>query len=173
METDAELVSAVLRGRKAAFGELLGRYERLVRAAARSVLRDDHAVEDAVQETFLAAYRGIGALRDGSAFGGWVLRIARREAIRLGRREARHAAAELPPDAPASGDGHLDGESRRLLDEVLALPDHERVVLMMRYFEGRGVREIAEMLSRPIGTVTKQLSRAYQRLQGRLAEQEP
>lgn len=172
METDAELISAVLGGRPAAFEELLGRYERLVRAAVRGVLRGGPAVEDAVQETFLAAYRGLGSLRDGSAFGGWVLRIARREAIRLARRETRHAAAALSGEALASGDGRLDDESRQLLDEVLALPDHERVVVMMHYFEGRAAREIADMLGRPIGTVTKQLSRACRRLKRRLTEQQ-
>ncbi len=171
MRSDAELVSAALNGRRAAFGELVRRYERLARAAARSVLRDEHAVEDAVQDAFLAAYRKLGHLRNGSAFGSWVVRISRREALRLGRGLARSATADLEAVGEQPGrDGRLDAASQQLLEEVMALPDHERVVLMMRYFEGASVREIAEAVGRPVGTVTKQISRACRRLQRRLKE---
>jgi RNA polymerase sigma factor (sigma-70 family) len=54
-----------------------------------------------------------------------------------------------------------------LLAAVMRLPERERQLLMLRHFGGHSVADIAEMLGRPVGTVTKQLSRSY----GRLREQ--
>ena len=100
-----------------------------------------------------------------------MVRISRREALRLGRGLARSATADLEAVGEQPGrDGRLDAASQQLLEEVMALPDHERVVLMMRYFEGASVREIAEAVGRPVGTVTKQISRACRRLPRRRKE---
>jgi RNA polymerase sigma-70 factor (ECF subfamily) len=63
----------------------------------------------------------------------------------------------------------LDDERQRLLDAVRRLPAHERVAVSLRYFEGRGVNEIAQITGRPVGTVTKQLTRAIDRLRSDLA----
>src|SRR3954470_4729101 len=82
--SDAELVRAVVAaGGERGFAQLVGRHERSVRAAAYAVSRDRHAAEDAAQEAFVVAYRAIAELRDGAAFGGWVRRIARRQALAI------------------------------------------------------------------------------------------
>ena len=169
MRSDAELVKAVLSGDRGAFADIVRRYERTVRIIARSFVPDHHTAEDVAQETFLAAYRKLGSLRSGAALGAWIARIARRQAVQLGRRASAAATAELVVDPPA-GTARLDDESRRLLAEVWDLPSHERAVVMMRYFERRTAREIAEVLDRPVGTVTKQLSRAYEHLRRRMRE---
>ncbi len=59
---------------------------------------------------------------------------------------------------------------KRLLSAVARLPRHERLVVSMRYFDGCPVAEVALALGRPVGTVTKQLSRAIERLRKRLNE---
>ena len=170
MRSDAELVTAVLDGDRGAFAEIVRRYERTVRIIARSFAPDHHTAEDVAQETFLAAYRKLGGLRNGMLLGAWIGRIARRQAVRLGRRASSAAMAELVADSPADRDSGLDDESRRLLAEVMDMPRHERTVVMMRYFERRSAGEISEILDRPVGTVTKQLSRAYERLRRRMRE---
>lgn len=170
MRSDTELVEAVLKGERAAFAEIVRRYERTVRIIARSFVPDSHAAEDVAQETFLAAYRALGSLRNGTLLGAWLARIARRQAIRLAERASRLGAAELLTDPPAGNEPGLHDESKWLLAEVMALPGHEKAVVMMRYFEGRSAREIAAILDRPLGTVTKQLSRAYEHLRERARE---
>ncbi|MHC4184765.1 MAG: RNA polymerase sigma factor [Planctomycetota bacterium] len=55
---------------------------------------------------------------------------------------------------------------------MLKLPESEKQVVMLRYFSGQSVREVAEMLGRSVGTVTKQLSRAHKRLRNTLKESE-
>jgi RNA polymerase sigma-70 factor (ECF subfamily) len=171
MQADAEIVRAVLRGDREAFAALVARHERAVWATAWRVLRDYHAAADAGQEAFLQAFHRLGDLRRPEQFGVWLLRIARREAIRLARRRARdpnrlldEAGTDPPQDR---GDGpatRLSADAEDLLVAVARLPEHERLVVALRYLEGRSVAEIAAGLGRPVGTVTKQLSRAIERL---------
>jgi RNA polymerase sigma-70 factor, ECF subfamily len=173
MQADAEIVVAVLRGDREAFAALVSRYERAVWATAWRVVRDEHAAADAAQEAFLQAFHRLGDLRQPEHFGVWLLRIARREAIRISRKRARDpsrsrelAGAQMPLDrecgnGPATG---LAADAEDLLAAVAGLPEHERLVIVLRYFDGCSVAEVAASLGRPIGTVTKQLSRAIERL---------
>ena len=165
MESDSQLVQLALGGDRDAFAKLLARHERTVRAAAMAILGDHHSAQDASQEAFVAAYRKLATLRDGSAFGPWVFKIARREALRIARRSPATVSLDSQADRPdPRDDGRLDSASRRLLEAVMKLPAHERTVVTLRHFDGHSVAEIAEIAARPVGTVTKQLSRAYARL---------
>jgi RNA polymerase sigma-70 factor (ECF subfamily) len=168
MRSDAELVRAVLGGDRDAFAELATRHERLAWATAWRVLRDDHAASDAAQEALFHAYRGLSGLRDPAQFGAWLARIARREAVRIGKRRC--------PDPMPNGEGlpqpeartSLDDRDAGLLEAVGRLKEHERIVVVMHYLEGRPVAEIAQALGRPVGTITKRLSRAVRNLRDRL-----
>ncbi len=166
-QTDHALVDAVVAGDKAPFAELVRRYEPVARAAAVAILRDTHLAQDVLQETFLRAYTKLGKLADRSRFGPWVLKIARREALRTRRRRWYVEAALEPSDlqTAAQSNGRLDEDSRELLDAVGRLPDHEQVAVVLHYFEAHKVETIAQMTGRTTGTVTKQLSRARRRLE--------
>jgi RNA polymerase sigma-70 factor (ECF subfamily) len=164
----------VLAGDRNAYAQLVGRYERAVHAAALEVLRNHHAAQDAAQEAFVAGYRHLGSLRDVAAFGAWILRIARHEAVRMARQRSRMPIVERTADVPAPPcNGQLDDGAQLLLDRVSNLPEQERVVLMLRYFGSQSVAEIAHVTGRPLGTVTKQLSRAVARLRAWLGDVEP
>jgi RNA polymerase sigma-70 factor (ECF subfamily) len=175
MAADAEIVRKVLAGDRSAFAELVTRHEKAAWATAWRALRDVHAASDAVQEAFLKAFGRLADLREPSHFGVWLLRIARREAVHLARRRAAHAARLVPDgmdDLPLAHEARssLDSEGELLMAALGELPEHERVVVSLRYLEGRSVTEIASALGRPVGTVTKQLSRALARLKGKLKE---
>jgi RNA polymerase sigma-70 factor (ECF subfamily) len=174
--SDTELVRAVVGHRdERAFALLVGRHERSVRAAAYAVLRDRHAAEDAAQEAFVVAYRAIAKLRDGAAFGGWVRRIAKRQALAIAARRGHVAAsidAAADVAAPAAP-GDLAPDAERLLAAVMRLPEHERRVVMLRHFDGHDVHAIARITARPVGTVTKQLSRGHARIRERLEGNRP
>lgn len=66
MQTDAEVVRAVLKGQKQAFAVLVKRYERSVRAVAINVLGDHESVQDTAQEAFIRAYEHLSGLRAGT-----------------------------------------------------------------------------------------------------------
>ncbi len=164
MLSDGKLVESTCAGNRDAYGELVKRYERAVYAVALEVLNDFHAAQDVAQDAFLVAYEKLGTLRKPAAFGAWLLRIARRLALRSARRHSTLPPHGLPPETSANPNHQLDDPSRALLDAVMRLPLHERQVIMLHYFESRSVRAVAEIVGRPVGTVTKQLSRARNRL---------
>jgi RNA polymerase sigma-70 factor (ECF subfamily) len=173
VQTDADLVRAVLNGRKQAFAALVKRYERSVRAVAINVLNDHESVQDIAQEAFLKAYENLPGLRRPQAFGPWLTKITRRSALNMARQRPTETAPD-PTDASLvqGTDGQLDEEKQRLLAAVLKLPESEKQVVMLRYFSGQSVRDVAEILGRSVGTVTKQLSRAHKRLRNILKESE-
>ena len=108
MQADAELVKAVLSGQRKAFAELVKRYERAVRAVAVNVLADSHAAEDVAQDCFVIAYQKLPELRKPEAFGYWLLKIARREAISTSRSRVKMVSLEESKIAPAKDrDGQL------------------------------------------------------------------
>ena len=95
MQADAEIVGAVHGGDREAFAVLVSRYEREAWATAWRVLRDDHVAVDAAQESFFQAFRRLGDLRQPEQFGVWLLRIARRESIRMMRKRV-HDPSRFP-----------------------------------------------------------------------------
>ena len=165
MQSDADLVEAVLGGDRASFEVLVRRHERAVLGVALGILRDYHAAQDAVQDAFVAAYEELGTLRHGSRFGAWVLGIARRRAIDLWRKRSRTPQPTVPLDCCAAhGDGRLDDTVDEVFEAVGRLPERLRRVVLLRFCDGLSVPEIAETTGSPEGTVSSRLSRAVARL---------
>src|SRR5688572_27111517 len=169
--SDAELIERVRRGELQAYGTLVERYERTVLAAVLGVLRDAHAAQDVVQDVFVACFTRLGSLRDPSRFGPWLLKSAEREAVHASRRAKRMRITATPDDVDVSiepRESLLSDEREHLLQCVRSLPAHERLAVSLRYFEGRGVHDIARATGLAVGTITKQLSRALSRLRDQL-----
>ena len=165
-QRDHELVDAVVGGNKPQFAELVRRYEPAARVAAVAILHDTHLAQDVLQETFLSAYTNLGKLADRSRFGPWVLKIARRQALRaLSRRRSNDVAIDVEELQATECNGQLDEDSSELLDAVGRLPDHEQLAVVLHYFEAHKAEAIAQMTGQTTGTVTKQLSRARRRLE--------
>jgi RNA polymerase sigma-70 factor (ECF subfamily) len=174
MRTNEELIAAVLSGEQAAFAELLRRFERAAWTTAWKILRDYHAAQDATQNAFVEAYRRLGQLRSPDLFGVWLLRITGREALRLARQRRKVDSLASAGDFAASQAGDpLTPEASDLLLAIGRLPEHERLVIVLRYLDGLTVAEVARLTGRPVGTVTKQLSRAIERLRSMFREVKP
>lgn len=127
--------------------ESLLRHVGWMRALARSLLRDDGLAEDAVQETFLAAVRR-PPLQEAVA-GAWLRTALCRFASRLRsqekqrhRRETRAARPESYSDEPDQLLKRVEVH-RQLVDEILRLADPYRSTVLLRFFEGLGLAEIA------------------------------
>ena len=173
MQTDAELVKVVLSGEKQAFAVLVKRYERPARAVALDVLGDYHSAADVSQEAFVKAYEQLDRLRRPKAFGAWLMKITRRCALDSLRRKPKETQLDPKIDAATeSPDGQLDEDKQRLLAAVVKLPKAEKQVVMLRYFGDNNVKDVAKIVDRSLGTVTKQLSRAHKRLRNLLSETE-
>ena len=171
MQPDAELVKAVLAGRREAYDQLVRRHERALLAAAGYVLGDLQQAEDAVQEALVIGYCRLGSLRRPARFGAWVLRIVRREALRLARRRGRNAGPiELDQAADYRQDGRIDRDTRQVLAAVMELSPPQRQVVLLRYFGGHSLGEIGKMTGAALGTVKSRLARAMRRLRETLKE---
>jgi RNA polymerase sigma-70 factor (ECF subfamily) len=156
------LVKESQRGDAAAFTELILRYERAAWLIAWKVLRDHHLSSDATQNAFIEAYKHLSQLRTPATFGSWLMRIVHREAIRISKRFDRAISLDPLPELEENRQGCRIDES--LFLAICELPEHEQLVVVLRYFNGLSAADIARDCGRPIGTVTKQLSRAIQRL---------
>jgi len=165
MRTTAELVAATQSGDREAFAELVRRYERAVISTAWSVLNDYHTAQDVAQDSFVIAFRKLGSLRNAKTFGNWLLTLTRREAVRRSRKTPTSVSidsVEEPLNESPAPAWIQDCED--LARAIGGLPDHEKEVIIFHYLDGHSAREVSELTSRPIGTVTKQLSRAVFRL---------
>jgi RNA polymerase sigma-70 factor (ECF subfamily) len=164
-ESDEQLVVRTRQGDRAAFAQLVERYEKPGLAVARSILRSWHDTRDAVQDAFVTAYQRLNRLWSPRKFGAWFLRIVRRQALWHRRRNAARERRVGPmmaepayrtPGRPDCCDG---------VSELIGrLPEQECVVVSLRHLQDLSVAEIAGVTGRPVGTVTKQLSRAYARM---------
>ena len=91
-DSDAELVRRTMAGDRSAFESLVATHLGRARAVARSVLHDDAAVDDVLQESFLRAYNRLGQLGELATFPAWLCVIVRNESISWIRRSTRARA---------------------------------------------------------------------------------
>jgi RNA polymerase sigma-70 factor (ECF subfamily) len=88
--------------------------------------------------------------------------------LRRSRRVERIVAGSVDCGAAETTDWMAPYEE--VVQYIARLPEHERIVVVMRYVNGRSVKDIADSTGRPVGTITKQLSRAIERLRDWLTQ---
>src|SRR5579862_614662 len=166
--SDEALVQAARKGDRIAFDTLVDRYARAVLSRLLAWTRDASAAEDLAQETFLRAWQGLGRLREPQAFGSWLLSIGGfvgQEWLRRKKTDQRVRAALGPPPVRTRRE---DGPDLPLAEAVAGLAPEIQHLLALRHDRGLSCLEISRELGRPLGTVTKSLSRAYEQLRERL-----
>ena len=145
--------------------ELYDAYGRSVFSVAYQALGDRGLAEEAVQQTFLQAWRAAGRFDPNREPGPWLYAIARRVAVDLYRRERRHLTADEEPEVallPLSFEATWETwEVRLALDQV---PEDEQAILRATHYLGFTQEETAERLGIPIGTVKSRSHRAHRRL---------
>jgi RNA polymerase sigma-70 factor (ECF subfamily) len=105
------------------------------------------------------------SLRKPDAFGSWLMKITKRFAIEQAKKGLREKIPDVEiSDVMEKPNGQLDEEKQWLLAAVMKLPQAERQVIMLHYFGQNNVGDVAKILGRSVGTVTKQLSRARVKL---------
>lgn len=168
---DKRLITEVLAGNTAAFGELVVRYQDRLFNVAYRVLDNPDDAADVVQDVFVNAYQSLAAFKGDSELFTWLYRIAFNTAISFKRRRrvvrldgTRDGESIDPEDK--SVDTSPEAELERTEDErVLAAamaklsPEH-RAVLVLKDIEGLKYEEIADATGVPIGTVRSRLHRA-------------
>jgi RNA polymerase sigma-70 factor (ECF subfamily) len=167
------LIAECLKGRAAAFGELVRRYQDRLYHTVFRLLGNAEDAQDVVQESFLSAYQSLSTFKGGSQFFTWLYRIAVNTAISLKRKQkvvlSIHTGVEQadsvePADPSAASEPSHALEQAEEEREVQAAlnrlsPEH-RAVLILKDMEGQKYEEMAEVLGVPIGTIRSRLHRA-------------
>lgn len=166
MQSDEQLVSAALDGIDGAFAELVTRYQdRLLRfLLARAVSRAD--AEDAVQDTFINAYRYLASFDSRWRFSTWIFRIAIRNAAR--QRRGHAGETDVDPvdddsDPLAACIAHSEQQNVWVAAKRV-LSDEAYAALWLRYVEDLSVKEVAAALGRSSAWTKVTLLRCRRRL---------
>lgn len=174
---DAELVRRVAEGDRDALGELYDRYGALLLGVGVRILRARRDAEDIAHDVFLEVWRRAGSYEPGRAsVRSWLLMMMRSRA--LDRRKSAGFSWGVPLEAepvvePAGVEplhAELSVDRARAVRALAALPDVQREVLLLGYFDGLSSSEIAEALSLPIGTVKSRVAAALRALRESLGE---
>jgi RNA polymerase sigma factor (sigma-70 family) len=150
-----ELVERAQRGDRDAFAALAALFVARLDAAARLILRDHELARDAVQEGFLGAWRNLPTLRDPDRFEAWLRRLVFRACIDVIRRRGRRPIEVelLPIDGPAVADIATLIADRDLLELALRrLGPEQRAVIVLHYYLGMPLPDVAAALGIPLGT---------------------
>jgi RNA polymerase sigma-70 factor (ECF subfamily) len=164
---DRGLVERARAGDHEAFSELARQSIRRLFVVARLILRDDGRAEDAAQETLVAAWTHLSALRDPDRFEAWLHRLLVNACYREARRDRRRVAIEVqldPLPMPEASDGiplDVDLAHRDQLERGFRrLDPDQRAVLVLHYYLGYSLDDAGEVLGIPPGTVRSRLHRA-------------
>src|SRR6059058_1529384 len=175
---DRALLARHTAGDKDAFGELVGRHrDRLWRVALRTLGDPDDAA-DAVQDALVSAYRSAATYRGDAAVTTWLHRITVNACIDLARRRASRPTTPLTEaniGAAGTVDGSFDASdsATTVVAALRRLPVDQAAAVVIVDVEGFSVREAAEILDAPEGTVKSRCSRARARLAELLSDLAP
>ncbi len=176
---ESELFSRAQRGDTAAYEEIVQRYQLVAFRTAYVITGSAADAEEAAQDGFVKAYRALGTFRSGAEPRPWLLKIVANEARNRVRSAGRRHHLELrlaerfrPGDAAPSPEAEVVAadDARRLVDQVNALNEEDRLVITSRYLLELSGEETAAALDIPEGTVKSRLSRALGRLRTTLGE---
>jgi RNA polymerase sigma-70 factor (ECF subfamily) len=183
---EAQLIAASQDGDHEAFAHIVRLYKDRVFNTALRLLGNWAIAEELTQDVFISVYRNISGFKGESKFSTWLYRITVNHAknkIGYLSRRGYYRSSELADNTETDGSGVLAGrvsnpgsyaEDRELvgflMDKIQELSSKDRLIIVLKDFEGKSYEEIAEILSISLGTVKSRLSRARERLKELMKE---
>jgi RNA polymerase sigma-70 factor (ECF subfamily) len=167
-----DLVEQAKKGDHDAFALLAGAAIARLDAAARLILRDPELARDAVQDGFIRAWRDLPSLRDLDRFDAWLRQLVVHSCIDLARRRRRRVMeVELTPISdPSIRDVTSALADREVLDHALRRLDPEwRAIVVLHYYLGVPLPEVAATLRIPLGTAKSRLHRSLGAMRSSIA----
>lgn len=192
IDNERKLIRLAQNNDMMAFETLIKRYDRRILALAWKFTGDLDAAQDLYQEIFLRVFRGIGHFRFESLFSTWLYRVATNTCLTHAEARQRQTLSSLETEVarldndteqqhrtwpeslkslPVSYQNVFGGEIKKLIQEALeTLSPQQRMVFVLRHYEGHKLKKIAEILGCKDGTVKKHLFTATLRLRQQLSE---
>ncbi len=177
-ETDIIKQLSDSKTRTAAFGEIVrSNQERLYWHIRKMVLCHDDA-NDVLQNVFMKAWRSIATFRGDSKISTWLYRIATNEVFTFLEQQKKHHTisadgAEQELFARMKADSYFDGNEaeEKLQKAILTLPEKQRMVFNMKYFDDMSYAEMEEVLGTSIGALKASYHHAYKKIERMLKEE--
>ena len=180
MGDDAQLIDEALAGKRAAFGQLVRKYQGRLFNTLLHVTGSREEAEDACQEAFVQAFVKLETFAGRSAFYTWLYRIAfnllvskrRRKRIEVSMDQHRERTGDEPRDmGEGPGEQLLRAEQVEQVRLAIGRLDEQyRAIIVLREMEGCCYETIAEILNLPLGTVRSRLHRARLQLREQLQD---
>jgi RNA polymerase sigma-70 factor (ECF subfamily) len=183
---EAALLARMQAGDDDAFATCVRTYCGQMLLVGRRILRNEEDANDAVQDAFLSAFKGISQFKGQSRLGTWLHRIVVNAALGRLRSRQRHPEKSIEDLLPHFGDGEhqidppvpwqatpettaQDQETRALVQRCIGqLPETYRIVLLLRDIEGLATEETAQILGTSTAVIKTRLHRARQALRSLL-----
>lgn len=176
-QQEIDLIERIKNGDEMAFQTMMNKYGERVMGLAFHFTKNYQDAEDLYQETFIKVYRNIGSFRFESEFFTWVYRILANQAFNYYRKSKRMLTVDpgeddylwetIPDNDSAEADqATLNSPLREEIDRALRqLSSQQRVVFILKHYEGKKIKDIASILDCTEGTVKRYLFRATRKLQ--------
>jgi RNA polymerase sigma-70 factor (ECF subfamily) len=178
---DVRLMGLVGRGDTAALEHLIERHQALVAGTVARMLGSNSDVEDIAQQVFIRVWKSAGRYVPRAKFTTWLLKITRNLVFNELRRAKRHAHVPIQTDSPteeiplkeeaarAPDASLLEKELQSAIEQAIAaLPDTQRMALVLRRYEELSYEQIADVLDLSVPAVKSVLFRARTELRARL-----
>jgi len=173
---DRQLIQRVSQGDKMALEELYTRYSTPVFSLARYMLRHEALAEEATQDIFLNVWLKASSYKpDRGEPRAWLMSVAHHKVIDIIRSRRRYIAMSDPKDyetldllpsrrKATEEEAVLNLEGERIRKALDTLPDAQRAVIVLAYYEGYSQSEMAQKLDQPLGTIKTRVRLAMQKL---------
>jgi RNA polymerase sigma-70 factor (ECF subfamily) len=183
--SDTELINKAQNGDESAFNELVCRYDRNVLSIALKYVNDRDDAKDIYQEVFLRVFRGLKKFQFKSEFSTWLYRITTNVCLTFIRSGRKNTMMKIDNemdtdiiDNMAETDDANSPDNLFLRSEVTnnvnkgleKLSPKQKMIFILKHFEGYKIREISVMLNSSEGTIKKYLFEANHKLRRHLSE---
>lgn len=179
--SDEELLRDFARAktRERAFRQLVEKYQARVYGHIRSMVIDHDTADDLTQDTFVKVWKKLDTFRQQSKLFTWIYRIATNESLQYLRKKRRRFLLPIhdltqEQEAQLHADPLLAGDEvqRKLQQALIRLPDKQRLVFNMKYFEEMKYKEISEVLGTSVGALKASYHLAVKKIEHYLSENE-
>lgn len=173
-EKTVALIRKSQKGDQRSFHELVAQYDAKIMTLALQILQNKEDAEDVYQEVFIKAWKNLPTFEFKSDFYTWLYRITSNTCFSFRTGKQRHhldniqleegyhdAFEEVTPDR--------SDQQEQIITQVEALPQKQKTVFVMRYYQGHKIRDIANLLGLSTGTVKRYLHRATLKMRKDLA----
>ena len=170
MEEEWQWIQEVLSGNKQAYAHIINKYKNQLYATILRMTRNPQNAQDLVQEAFIKVYQQLGKYDNKGSFSKWMYRVAINHCMDEFRKKSYKMKSVEINEEKVVNPNHpevifLKKEKNRQLERLIAaLPEDERMIILLRYVNELSYSEISELSELPVSSVRNKLHRAKKKM---------